>query len=82
MATLSKLAVGQKLYKLVSVRMGNTKVRRKSLREYTVTEVHEDRVVVRSNNNPPQPVSPHHLKSYRISKPEQTGTDIHGYPRY
>jgi hypothetical protein len=81
MATLSRLTVGQVLYSVERVKMGNTSMRRGALYRVRITEICEDSVMASWNGNPPRRYGLRAIKKWRVNEPRPIGTTC-GMPHY
>ncbi len=83
MATLSKLKVGQTLYKIQSQYAGNTTVKRRVCYEVVVKEILPDGAGIMAswNGNPPVIYRNRDIKKLRVNKPTPKGT-LFGMPNY
>ena len=72
MAKISRMTVGQVLYKVTREQAGNTNMTRERLREYRVLEIAEDgtRVFARSDYLEPRWYRQRDADKWRVSKPE------------
>ena len=84
MATIPNLKVGQILYELRTVKMGNTRMKRTACFEVRVMEIAPDDLSIMASwngNLPPQRYSARKVSPLRVNKPEPKRT-VMGLPSY
>jgi len=73
MPQIENLKIGQTLYTVMNVRMGNTTMRRRAVHDVRVTEIAKDYSYVMAswNSNKPQKYYRYQVKRWKVNRPKE-----------